>query len=562
MAISSASLYRAASLLALAFAVSAAHAAPSLRVRAKVQLELQAERAGDGMRLHGTIRDDLAVPLAARELQLRVQSAPAQSRPQTRTLRSDAAGRFSVVLSARELGQRALVTFEGDDYYERAEASQAVDPERSELQLQFVQPSDWRVQLDRESTRIELRANSELGGANLPITIQDELARPIATGTTDASGALSLSVPNSRLGEAGLGELVASSEGDAARAPARVTQPVLRTRATKLSLSVRPDARAQNVHVAVHLSAASGPLAQRAVGVFVDGAHLITLLTDRRGDASRAFPASSSGLGEGTHRALARFESDAPGWLASQSEPRAFTIAAPTPRSAAWLIVPALASLAFVVWSLRRARGVDGLQVDLPSSAPSVRFGAADRGNAQLYTLDGHVEDAESGAPVSATLEIAAASSPLVIVRTDPAARFVSPALAPDAYRVRVHAAGYAGALFDVRVPHAGTASGIVVGLRSLRSAALDAHAPVARRVLRAEARLHVATVRDTFEAAMSGNSAGPPLARLTELVEHTAYARSTPNDRDLDEVQRAAAAALADLDARGSGSGDPSLEQ
>jgi hypothetical protein len=559
-------MYRSASLpalvLTLAFVVSAAHAAPSLRVRAKVQLEFQAERAGDGMRLHGTIRDDLAVPLAGRELQIRVQPALAQGHPQTRTLRSDAAGRFSVVLAARELGPRARVTFEGDDYYERAEASQAMDPERSELQLQFVQPNDWRLQLDRDTTRIELRANSELGGANLAIAIQDELARPISAGTTDAAGVLSLSVPNSRLGEVGLGELVATSEGDPARAPARVTQPVLRTRATQLSLSVRPDARAQNVRVTLQLSAATGPLAQRAVGVFVDGSHLITLLTDRHGEASRAFPANSSGLGEGAHRALARFESDAPGWLASQSAPRAFTIAAPTPRSAAWLIVPALASLAFVVWSLRRARGVDGLQVDLPSSAPMVRFGAADRGHAQLHVLDGHVEDAESGAPLSATLEIAATSSQLVVVRTDAAARFVSPALAPDAYRIRVHAAGYAGAVFDVRVPHAGTASGIVVGLRSLRSAALDAHAPVARRVLRAEARLHVATVRDTFEAAVSGNTAGPPLAHLTDLVEHTAYARSTPNDRDLDEVQRAAAAALADLEARGSSSGDPSLEQ
>jgi hypothetical protein len=555
-------MYRMASLLALAVVANVAHAAPSLRVRAKVHVELQAERAGDGMRLHGTVRDDLAVPLPGRELLVRVQSAHAQGHPQTRTLRSDAAGRFSVVFAARELGQRALVTFEGDDYYERAETSQAIDQERSELQLQFVRPSDWHVQLDRDTTRIELHANSELGGANLPIVIQDELARPIAAGTTDGAGVLSLDVLNPKLGDVGLGELVASSEGDATRAPARVTQPVLRTRATQLRMSVRPDLHAQSVHVAVRLSAATGPLAQRAVGVFVDGSHLITMLTDRHGEASRAFPAGSFGLGEGAHRALARFDSDAPGWIASQSEPLTFVIAAPTQRSAAWLIGPALASLAFVFWSLRRARAVDGLQVDLPSSAPTVRFGAADRGNAVLHQLDGHVEDVESGAPLAATLEIAATSSPLVVVRTDASACFVTPALAPGAYRIRVHAAGYAGAAFDVRVPHAGTASGIVVGLRSLRSAALDAHAPVARRVLHSEARLHVATVRDTFEAAVSGNAAGPPLALLTDLVEHTAYARSTPNDRDLDEVQLAAAAALADLDARGSSSGDPSLEQ
>jgi hypothetical protein len=556
---------RAATSFALASVIASAtiaHAAPSLRVRAKVQIELQTERVGDGVRLHGTLRDDLAAPLAGRELQMRVQTAPATAHPQLRTLHTDASGRFSALFSARELAEHALVTFEGDDYYERAETSQAIDVERSELSLRFAEPNDWRIQLDQKTTRIELHADSELGGADLPIVVQDELGRPIAQGTTDRLGVLILEISNQWLGDVGFGEFNASSEGDATRAAARVTQPVLRTRKTQLSLRVQSDTKAHTLHVALRLSTATGGLAQRAIGVFVDGAHLITLLTDQRGEATRDFALAGTSIRAGSHRALARFESDTPGWVASQSERVTFAIVPVEPRSPAWLIAPVLASLAFVFWSLRRTRVIEDRQADLPSTSPSVRFGAADRGQPGLHELDGRVEDVESGAPLLATLEIADSAARAVVVYTDASARFASASLPADSYRVRVHAAGYAGASFDVRVPHAGTASGIVIGLRSLRSAALDAHAPVARRVLRAEARLHVATVRDTLAAAVSGNTAGPPLARLTDLVEHTAYARSTPNDRDLDDVQRAAAAALADLDARGSSSGDPSLEQ
>jgi hypothetical protein len=510
--------------------------------------------------LHGTLRDDLAAPLSGRELQMRMQAAPTTAHP--RTLHTDASGRFSALFSPRELAERALVTFEGDDYYERAETSQVIDAERSELSLRFAEPVDWRIPLDQKSTRIELHADSELGGADLPIIVQDELGRPIAQGTTDRLGVLILEISNQWLGDVGLGEFDASCEGDATRAAARVTQPVLRTRKTQLSLRVQSDTKSQTLHVAVQLSTAMGGLAQRAVGVFIDGAHLITLLTDQRGEATRDLALATANIPAGWHHALARFESDTPGWVASQSERVKFAIVPIEPRSPAWLIVPVLASLALVFWSLRRTRGLEDQQADLPNTSPSVRFGVADRSHAGMHELDGRVQDVESGAPLLATLEITDAAARAVVVYTDASARFATTSLPADSYRVRVHAAGYAGASFDVRVPHAGTASGIVIGLRSLRSAALDAHAPVARRVLRAEASLHVATVRDTLAAAVSGNTAGPPLARLTDLVEHTAYARSTPNDRDLDDVQRAAAAALADLDARGSSSGDPSLEQ
>ena len=377
-------MYRLATLLSLA-SVSAsapiAHAAPSLRVRAKVHIELQTERVGDGVRLHGTLRDDLAAPLSGRELQLRVQAVPATARPQLRSLHTDVSGRFSTLLSAREPAERALVTFEGDDYYERAETSQVIDVERSELSLRFAEPDDWRIPLDQKATRIELHADSELGGADLPIVVQDELGRPIAQGTTDRSGVLILEISNQWLGDVGLGEFNASCEGDATRGAARVTQPVLRTRKTELGLRVQSDAKTQTLHVALRLSSATGGLAQRAVGVFVDGTHLITLLTDQRGEATRDFALASTNIRAGSHRASARFESDTPGWIASQSVRVSFAIVRTDRRRAAQRGCSRQCWLRWHLCSGRceRTRGIEDRQADLPSRfAQRVRFGAAD----------------------------------------------------------------------------------------------------------------------------------------------------------------------------------------
>ncbi|HEX4354637.1 MAG TPA: carboxypeptidase-like regulatory domain-containing protein, partial [Polyangiales bacterium] len=483
-----------------------------------------------------------------------------QGRAQTRTARSDATGRFTSAFDSRASSVRVDVAFEGDDFYERAEASQTVEVDRSALRLRFVSPNDWRISLDDESTTIALQASSEVGGNDLSIGLQDELGRTLAEGRTDRQGALALTLSNNRFGEVGVGELVAISKGDATRSAARASQPILRTRATSLRLSARPDPNTQAVAIALQLTAAKRPLPQRAVGVFLDGEHLVTLLTDRNGDAKREFGPTT--IRPGRHELVARFESDAPGWIASHSASVPLALAEISPRSAVWLIVPALASLAFVLWSLRR-RHSDERRDDEPGEAPSlVRFGAADRGRAEVFVLDGRVEDVENAEPIAATLEISDARTHVAERSIGADGVFVTEALPAGAYRVRIAAPGYASAAFEIELPHAGAASNMVIALRNLRSVALDAHASVARRVFSSDASLHIATVRDTLAAAVSGNTSSDAIVQLSELVERTAYARATPNDRDLEEVQRTAAEVLADIDARSSSSGDPSLEQ
>ncbi|HEY2733431.1 MAG TPA: hypothetical protein VGI70_05580, partial [Polyangiales bacterium] len=269
----------------LLMAAETAQAAPSLRVRAKVRIELQAEHAGDQLRVQGYLRDDLAAALPGRAIQIRLQPANDRGRAQTRNARSDATGRFATAFDSHAIALRVQVVFEGDDFYERAEASQTIEVDRDPVHLQFASPSDWRVSLDDKATSIALRASSEAGGGGLAIAVQDELGRSIVEGRTDQQGALALTVPNDRLGEVGLGELVAISSADATRGAARASQPILRTRATSLRLSARPDANARIVAIDLQLMAAGAPLSQRAVGLFLDGEHLVTLLTDRNGEA-------------------------------------------------------------------------------------------------------------------------------------------------------------------------------------------------------------------------------------------------------------------------------------
>jgi len=531
-------------------------ATPSLRVRARIRLELQAAVSDAGIRLQGFVRDDLDVPLARRELQVRVQGP---GRPQLRALSSDEAGRFAAAFSVPPGHYALLVVFEGDAFYERAELTQAVDPERSELELAFVAPQERRVRLDEPITRLVLGASSAIGGHGLFIEVRDELARLVAAGTTGADGRVTFDVPSEQLGEPGVGEVVAESAGDAKRLGARVTKPLLRSRATQTTLQADWDRAAQRLHLRLRLATHAGPLAQKAVGVFVDATHLVTLATDRHGRAQRSLVAST--LEPGSHRIVARFESDAAGLDASESPSVRLEVTAPTQLNAGWLIAPVVASLLLAVWSARRAKRAEASEESVPSTPPEVRFGAPIRGRNTFYTLDGAVHDIESGAALSATLQIASSSRVETELQTAADGRFASAVLANDSYQIRVSSAGYASTAFDVRIPHLGTGSGIRVALRSLRAAALDAHAPVARRVLNSEARLQVATVRDTLQAAVSGERAGATLAQLTELVEHVAYARPVPHDRDLCEVERVATRALADLDAQSGTLSDPNRE-
>jgi hypothetical protein len=552
--------------LALAMLVwltnASASATPSLRVRAQVGIELHAVYAGAVLRLDGTIHDDLGAPLANRELTAHIEPLSSDARVQRRRLRSDEQGRFQLESSSRlDVACRVTVEFEGDAFYERAASSQIVETQRAELRLHWRKPDDLRVSIDQPSVHLAVQASSAIGGAGVRVVFENELAQVIGSGMTDADGALDVQVESTALGAPGLGELVARSAGDAQRTAARSGKPVLRMRATRLALSATYDASHTQLALAVELTTHAGPVAERAVGLFMDDRHLVTLITDEHGRAARTLTPAEAALPEGQHQLRARFEADVPGLASSRSPALALTFAPAPHPDALFLIVPAIASLAFALWTARRSRAERLQEVRVPPEAPEVRFGTPARGrSAPLFTCSGTIEDVDSGEPLSALLTIAASSGATTEVASDLGGRFMTPKLPADSYQLTAHVEGYAPTAFSLVIPHHGTGANMTVSLRSLRALALEAYAPLAQRVLRSEQRLQTATVREALAAAISGRRAGPTLATLTESVERTAYAAPIPHADDLEELQRGAAIALDEIAIRSPAPEDPGL--
>jgi hypothetical protein len=540
---------------------ASASAAPSLRVRAQVGIELHAVYAGAVLRLDGTIHDDLGAPLANRELTAHIEPLSSDARPQLRRLRSDEHGRFQLESSSRpDVACRVTVEFDGDAFYERTASSQTVETQRAELRLRWRKPDDLRLSLDQSTVHLAVQASSAIGGAGVRVVFENELARVIASGMTDSDGSVDVQVETAALGAPGLGELVARSAGDAQRTAARSGKPVLRLRATQLALTASYDASRTQLALAVKLATHAGPVAERAVGLFMDDHHLVTLVTDEHGRAARTVTPDEAALPEGPHQLRARFEADVPGLASSRSPVLALTFAPAPQPNALFLIVPAIASLAFALWTARRSRAERLQEVRVPPEAPEVRFGTQARGrSAPMFAFDGNIEDVDSGEALSALLTIAG-SGAITEVASDLGGRFVTPNLAADTYHVTAHVEGYAPTTFSFVIPHHGTGANMTVSLRSLRALALETYAPVAQRVLRSEQRLQTATVREALAAAVSGRRAGPTLVTLTESVERTAYAAPIPHADDLADLQHTAAIALDEIAIRSPAPEDPGL--
>jgi len=539
-----------------------AHAEPVLRVRAQVSIELHTSNTASGQRLVGSLRDDLGAPLANRELTAFVDVQGQHGGMRGRTTRTDDTGRFSIpIVCSADSVCRATVEFDGDMYHERAAASQLVEPQRAELQLEFLEPRELEVSLDAPYTPVSLRAVSALGGTHVHVVLENELARVVGTGTTDADSKLHMQVDSSLLGDPGLGELVLRAAGDATRTAARSSKPVLRTRATQTELAAHYDPAKRELQVTVRLRTRVGPMAQRAVGVFAGELHLATLMTDAQGAGSRTLGARDLELEDGLHSLQARFESDVPGLTSSRSPAVSVRIQPPPRPSSAWLIAPALASLAFVLWSARRTQRKQAEAAPAARRTPEVRLGTPERGRtAAHFSLSGKVEDVDSGSPLAATVHLSEAASDVVVAvpaRAD--GEFVSGQLPAGHYRARVLSPGYETATFEVAIPHPGTGSGLRVTLRSLRVAALDTYASVAEKALPAP-RLCSATVRETLAAAISGGRAGPSFMPLAQSAERIAYGRAIPYEDDLLELQRRAAVALDEIVQRSPAPQDPDL--
>jgi len=540
---------------------AAVSAEPSLRVRAQVSIELHTAPTPTGLRLLGTLRDDLGAPLANRDLTAYFDAQTQRGQMRGRVARTDDTGRFGMPIACgTATACRATVEFDGDAYHERTATSQLVETQRAELQLAFLQPRDLNVSLDAPYTQVVVQALSSVGGAHVHLALENELGRVLGTGTTDADASLQMQIDSDLLGEPGLGELVLRAAGDATRTAARASKPLVRTRGTGTALRAQYDAVRQELRVTAQLHTRVGPVAQRAVGLFVDDRHLATLITDARGMAERTLGARDTRLEQGSHTLVARFESDLPGLGSSRSQPVALHVEPPPRPNSAWLIAPALASIAFTIWSARRVQRVGASKLSAPRQSADVQLGTSARGRTPpSHTITGKVSEADSGRAVPATLLLTgpADAQTMVSVRED--GEFSSGSLATGHYRVRVLSPGYEPAAFELTIPHHGRGSDLRVALRSLRALALNAYAEVADRAV-TQGEPCTATVRETLAAAISGGLTGPSFEPLAQSVEQIAYARAVPFEDDLRAVQRTAATALQEISERQVPPADPEL--
>jgi hypothetical protein len=507
-----------------------ANAQPTLHVRAGTRLQLHAQPTASIVRIEGTLLDDLDQPLDGRSVLLTLEAADDASPKDTasRTLRTDRAGRFVQALT-RGTGRYTLhASFDGDPLHDGSIFSQTFDVTRADVQLELVLPRGHVVSLDDPTTEFEVRASSAVGGAHIELDLRDESGRQLARGVSDDRGMWRGALPSADLGAPGPGQWMASSTADADRGPARTRVSVLRQRATELKLTAASfEAEHESLHVFGILQTRAGPLAKQAIGLFIDSEHAQTVVTDARGqfDQLLAFP---SGLEAIVRHVSARFDPDNPGLVPSRSTERAITIPARPGPSLWWIVLPSLLSLAFS-WLFLRRNTWFGAKPPAPVARAGVQLGAGKRMAPTQLGLDGSIEDADTAAPI--------ARAALRVVRTDgrettatvkPDGSFSIPQLEPGAYRVESRAPGYALEKSEVRIPHAGEGSGLRVRLRSLRTLALEAHRPLLRRVFPTRELQHTATVRETLRNAPPDWS-GPTLDRLSELVEHTAYAPDEP---------------------------------
>lgn len=502
-----------------------AHAQPLLRVRAETRLELTRELTGTGVRLRGTLLDDLGQPLASRDVALEISSGGEEPTSRTR-VRTDREGRFVVALPLEEdQVVRARAIFGGDEGHERLEVERVVDRRRADVRLRLALDAN-ELSLDAPTHRVRVRAESSAGGAGLELELLDELGRSLGVGTTDADGRLELEVRSESLGGPGAGRLALRTDGDTTRAPGRTEIPIVRTRASTIDLT-SPDrvAVGASTRLSGRLRDVSGPLPERAIGIFANGEHRGSVLT--RADGAFEWTLDVAREDAPSLELVARYESDEPGHPSSESAPITLRVDVPAATSGWALLAVALCAVA--IWlarSLWRREVVVARPVRPPASP--VELGKPRRGRERSTVISGRLEDREARALRGRVVARGVDGSERSL-DTDTDARFELE-LTAGTWEVRFEAPGHAIERVTATLPHRGDWTGVTVRLESwrhrawaiLRSAVERAGLPGWER----------STIREVVAPADA------TLRSLGGAVERAVYDRSAPDADAIAELE------------------------
>lgn len=501
-------------------------------VRADTRIELRVERRPDGeAHLTGTLRDDLGATLADAPVDVTVWHEGEDDRRWSAHPRTDGRGSFDVVLTS-ENGWWASATFAGDELHLPTEARQRLDLSLAHVSLTVHVEDRGVLDLDRPSHTVRVGTESAVGGADIGVSLRNELGVVLAEGRTDLSGEVVLTVPSDRLGPPSAGRLIALSTADALRSAAQAEVPIIRLRPTQLALTEVDDDDDAVLRLTGTLSDSSGPRAGEAVGVFGADRHLGTAATDESGhfafDVTRD---AVAGLG-GEVEVRARFESDAPWVGGSESAPIVFRVSPPLVDAATWVGVVSLGLVLAALLLLGRRPVPIGERTSDPGLS-SVALG--ERRGPRVGPISGRVLDARTARPVAATLAIGERSA-----SADADGAFVLEP-APGRGVLEVRADGYGKLDVPIQTPHRGEHAGMRIRLVSLRDLAIGPLRPIALRLLPSADLWSVWTHRELLSALRKAGREPPELAALIERVERACYADTPPSLEELEAIQRIA---------------------
>jgi hypothetical protein len=527
-------------ILAIAWgAPSPIAAQPAVLVRADTRIELRVDRRTDGsIHLLGTLRDDLGATLAGVPIDVAAwvdgHEAGGADRWNAHP-RTDATGSFDVLFQPED-GWWASASFAGNELYLATEARQRLDLRLEHVSLTVHVEGAGVLDLDRPDHTVRVETTSAVGGADLFISLRNEMGVNLAEGRTDLSGAVTLTVPSDLLGPPSAGRLVALSRADAVRSAAQAEVPIVRLRPTALSLEVvrrGEDTDAPTLRLTGQLTDSVGPRARDAVGLYAGERHLGTAATDETGHYELETPLEElSGLGAEV-AVVARFSSDAPWIGVSASPPVLVSFRSPFLDGAGFIALGSLLLVAVALAALFFGRRRPATEESVPElGKTAVILGT--RGRARITQVTGEIEDVRSGKKLGgATVRVGGVEG-----AADELGRFSFEPSSAGRVELEIDAPGYARLSTPITVPHRGEHAGMRIRLVSLRDLALAPLRPIALRLLPASELWSLWTQRELLAALRKAGREPPELGTLIDEVERACYAVEPPKVEQIEAIR------------------------
>jgi hypothetical protein len=540
-------------LLPLLCAPASLSAEPLVRVRAESRIELGVAHQEVGMLISGALRDELGRPLSARLLALEAFADGRAGEPWRTQVSTDEAGRFFLELGDADHDYRLLATFSGDATHRGVRVERRVERARADVRLELRLPSGNILDLDAEELAIEALAESDAGGEGIAMRLSDETGRILTSGVTDDEGRLSLRIPSDRFAMPGPGLLRLESARDGRRAEAQTEARVVRRRAVYVELvPLRASFEAGgSLRIRGSVRTRVAPRAGVPLGLYASDRHLETVISKEDGTFQAELWIDAA---PGPLEIRARAEADATGAYPAAEKRLQLRIEPARPIPVTWLAATALAT-ASLLWLATRARGLKLLRDRDPDEGPaplrsSVRPARA-QGRRDRLRVNGRALDARNDAPLPAASVSIVHEDPSgrCTLRADEHGRFGSPVLPAGRARVLVEAEGYISTQTDIELPHRGEWTSFVVRLESLRDRALSPFRRLAMHALPSSRAWGIWTNREAREWLSQRTPAQrDQLTELTQEVERACYARETPSESAVAEIERVAHSIEAEL--------------